>query len=142
MAALTDNKDRNVQNPEQIFAPIHLNVNAATTIFEGAIVYMDAVTGRATDISNGTANRCVGVARNNYVSTVGASTDFPLIVEQGQIEYFILAGVVNLDLGKTVYSANTADLTLVLGANVRLGILHEIVNGSGTTVRIKVVPNP
>lgn len=144
MAALADNVDRRPSDTYLTRSPREFNVNANTDtsvlngIFRGSIVFKDAVTGRATLITNAGANPVVGISESFVTTTASASTNFPVRVRSGFTMEFTLAGVTQLNIGDTVYATTDNDITLTAAGASRLGILEGIV--SGTTVKVHVEP--
>jgi hypothetical protein len=142
MAALTENTDRLMSDLQLEESPRHMDVNAnsdasvASGVQLGSIVYLDAVTLRATLITNAGANTVMGIAENFVATTAAATTTKPLRVRAGMLARLVLAGVVEGDIGKLVHATTDNDINITATGS-RLGILHEIISGTTVTVRIR-----
>jgi hypothetical protein len=122
MAALT--KDVILPRNEGDYADFP--VAAATKIFEGALVGIDA-SGFAINLL-AAEEQFVGVA-HALVDNTGAAGDlFVKVRRDAQIRQVALAGAVQADVGKTLYATDNATFTLTPATASPIGRVHAFIS--------------
>lgn len=134
--ALTDNPRRKTADDFLKNRQDNMDMNAASEIFVGSIVYSDAATGRAVITSNSGANRVAGIAKNHINNTGAITTDVPLFVERGHLEEMTVGGSSASTKGDAVYGDIDDDANLTSTSRSLIGFIHEHISGTLNYVRI------
>lgn len=123
MAALT--RDTILPRSEGDFADFP--VAAATKIFEGALVGIDA-SGFAINLAS-SEEQFVGVAHAIVDNTAGANGDlFVKVRRDQQIREVALAGAVQADVGKTLFATDNATFSLTASGGTPIGRVHAFIS--------------
>ncbi len=137
--ALTDNLRRKTADDVLKERGIRMNMNAASEIFEGSIVYRDNTTGRAVITGATGNNRVAGIARNHVNNTGAITTDKPLFVVRGHLEEMTVGGTSASTEGDPVYAVIDDDANLTSASRSLVGFVYEHI--SGTLNYVKINPN-
>jgi len=120
----------------------YFDVIANGTIYEGQVVAIAIATGLAVSAATAFADathRVVGIAQETYNETTGANTtNKPLPVRSGHIEYLPVAASSATSVGRMVVASdsNTLAISGTLADTRRLGIIREFVSGTLCGVEI------
>jgi len=133
MANLTASREDMRKNDDLVAYP----VKAATTIFKGALVAVDA-TGYAKPAAPAD-KRVVGVAYESGNNSTGASGAITARVSRIASIQLNTAGLTIANVGDKVYVTDDNTVTTVAAGSILVGVITEFI--SATIVRVALTPN-
>jgi hypothetical protein len=116
---------------------IAFQVKAATTIFKGAIVGVDA-TGYAKPAAPAD-KRIVGIAYEGSNNTIGANGATLVRVSRKGSVVLNATGITQANIGDKVYVTDDNTVTTTATGSIQVGVIDEVL--SATTVRVALTAN-
>lgn len=112
---------------------VKYDVAAATHLYEGTIVFIDA-NGRAVGTAASGANRVGGIAVHEADNSAGAAA--AISVECFRRGVFVLtgSGFVSADVGKRVYATENSTISLTAAGGAYVGRIQEVIDSTHCAV--------
>lgn len=133
--AVTENQLKTSRNEGSL---VGVPVKGSVNIYEGTIVFYDAASGYATDITNSGANEFAGVAKHQADNSGGSDGDITVeLYQDGEFE-LVGSGFTQAAAGDLIYASDNYTATTTNTSNSLLGRAVEFVSTTKLLVKLDV----